>query len=212
MRVSDKSLWAKPVRLEGDRVVLAPLNEGHAHDLAESSADGNLTNLWYTSVPAPQDMLCAIRHRLQLQDCGTWIPFAAIDPNTNRAVGMTAFLNIVPDVRRLEIGGTWYRASAQRTGINLESKFLLLRHAFEEYQCTAVELRTHRFNQQSRSAIESLGARLDGVLRNHFDAFGVMRDTCVYSIIASEWPQVRDHLLWRLGRHPTPKTAWMAIR
>ena len=209
---SDSIPWATPTRLEGNRVALVPLSEEHAKDLADASADGNLSALWYTTVPAPQNMLSAIQSRLRLAQSGSWIPYAAVDPRTNHAVGMTSFLHIVPSVRRLEIGGTWFRASAQRTGINIESKFLLLRQAFEQFKCIAVELRTNRFNQQSRRAIESLGARLDGVLRNHYDAFGKPRDTCVYSIISDEWSQVKDHLMWRLARYPLPKIAYMNVR
>jgi RimJ/RimL family protein N-acetyltransferase len=190
--------WANPITLAGKRAVLVPLNENHADDLAEASADGDLSKLWYTSVPAPNEMLSAVRHRLELQRSGEWLPFAVLDPQTRRAVGMTCYLHIVPHVRRLEIGATWYRRSVQRSGMNVESKLLLLRHAFEQLDCIAVEFRTNRFNQQSRIAIERLGAQLDGVLRNHFDAFGAVRDTCVYSIIASEWPQVKTHLEWRL--------------
>jgi RimJ/RimL family protein N-acetyltransferase len=210
--VTAEAPWANPVTLEGSRVLLKPLSEDHTLELAEAAADGDLSRLWYTRVPSPNDMRLSIRQRLQLQQSGAWIPFAAIDRMTNRAVGMTSFLHIVPHVRRLEIGGTWYRLSAQRTGINVESKWLLLRHAFEGLNCVAVEFRTHRFNRQSQLAIEALGARLDGVLRNHYDPFGVVRDTYVYSIISSEWPQVKAHLEWRLTRYPVRRADWMAVR
>lgn len=192
--------WAVPVRLAGERVVLEPLAESHADDLAEAVTDGALWTLWYTNVPTPDGMLDAIRQRLASQAAGTWLPFAVIDKASGRAIGMTAYLNIVTHVRRLEIGGTWYRKSAQRGGINAACKLMLLRHAFETLDCIAVELRTSSFNRQSRAAIEGIGAKLDGVLRNHFDAFGAIRDTYVYSIIASEWPLVRRHLEWRLAK------------
>ena len=192
--------WAAPVRLSDERVMLEPLAPGHAADLAEAAADGELWTLWYTSIPTPDGMAAAIEERLARQAAGTWLPFAVIDRAHGRAVGMTSYLNIETKVRRLEIGGTWYRRSVQRTGLNVACKRLLLAHAFEQLDCIAVELRTHRLNRQSRTAIEALGAQLDGILRNHFDAFGNPRDTCVYSIIATEWPQVRRHLDGRLGR------------
>ena len=204
--------WASPVTLEGSRVILKPLSETHADELAEAASDGGLPKLWYTRVPSPSDMRTSIRQRLELQQAGEWLPFAAIDRSTNLAVGMTSYLHIVPNVRRLEIGGTWYQVKAQRTGINVESKWLLLRQAFEEWNCIAVEFRTHRFNFQSQRAIEALGARLDGVLRNHCDVFGVVKDTCVYSIISSEWPQVKHHLEWRMSRYPLQRAEWMAVR
>jgi RimJ/RimL family protein N-acetyltransferase len=135
-------------------------------------------------------------------------PFAVIDPATGQAVGMTTYMNIDAANRRVEIGSTWYRQSAQRTPLNTEAKRLLLAHAFEQLKCIAVEFRTHFFNQQSRRAIERLGAKLDGVLRSHQInphplAVGALRDTCVYSIIASEWPNVRAHLDYQLSRTRT---------
>lgn len=111
---------------------------------------------------------------------------------------MSGYLNIPKSVRRPEIGGTWMRKSVHGSGANIAAKQLLLRHAFDTLGCIAVEFRTHRFNLQSRRAIEALGAQLDGILRDHFDAFGNLRDTCVYSITAGEWPQVKRHLGWRL--------------
>jgi RimJ/RimL family protein N-acetyltransferase len=132
-------------------------------------------------------------------------PFAVIDPVSGRAVGMTTYMNIDAANHRVEIGSTWYRQSVQRSRLNTEAKRLLLTHAFEQLGCIAVELRTHHFNQQSRRAIERLGAKLDGVLRSHQInphpmAAGSLRDTCVYSIIASEWPTVKAHLDHQLKR------------
>ena len=192
--------WAGPVRLAGERVVLEPLRDDHAEALEAAVEDGRLWTLWYTSVPRPEEMREEIARRLAQQAAGTWLPFAVVDAASGRTVGMTSYLNIVPNVRRLEIGSTWYRRSVQRTGVNVECKLLLLSHAFEALDCIAVEFRTHRMNQASRRAIEALGAQLDGVLRNHFTPSGEVRDTCVYSIIAPEWPQVERHLHWRLGR------------
>ena len=133
--------------------------------------------------------------RLTMQNAGTMLPFSVIDNRTNKIVGMTTYLNIDKTHRRVEIGGTWYRKSVQQTGVNTECKLLLLTHAFETMNCIAVEFRTHAFNLQSRRAIERLGAKLDGILRNHMIMpNGTLRDTYVYSIIASEWPTVKAHL------------------
>lgn len=132
-------------------------------------------------------------------------PFAVVNPKTGRAVGMTTYMNIDSANRRLEIGSTWYRRSVQRTAVNTETKRLLLSHAFDNLNVIAVEFRTHFFNTASRLAIERLGAKLDGVLRSHQInahplAQGSLRDTCVYSIIAAEWPAVRANLDCELAR------------
>jgi RimJ/RimL family protein N-acetyltransferase len=136
---------------------------------------------------------------LALQAAGTMLPFTALDRTRQRIVGMTTYLNIDLDGPRLEIGATWYAKGAQRTPLNTEAKLLLLTHAFDRLDCLAVEFRTHFLNHQSRRAIERLGAKLDGILRQHLRMRdGTLRDTCVYSIIASEWPTVRSHLNWQL--------------
>jgi N-acetyltransferase len=146
-------------------------------------------------------MKAEIGRRLSLREAGSMLPFTVIDLADGEPAGMTTFMNIDVANRRLEIGSTWYRKSVQRSAINTECKLLLLRHAFEALDCIAVEFRTHFFNQQSRRAIERLGAKLDGVLRSHMRLDdGSLRDTCVYSIIASEWPAVRANLIWRLQR------------
>ena len=167
---------------------------------AAAVGDGALWTLPYASVPAPDNMGEAVRGRLAQQAAGGWLPFAVIDRLSDRAVGMTNYLHIDAPGRRLEIGGSWYRQSAQRTGINVESKLLLLGHAFEALDCIAVELRTNRLNQQSRTAIEALGAKLDGILRHQLDPSGRLRDTCVYRIVAPEWPEVKRRLEQRLQR------------
>ena len=132
------------------------------------------------------------------------LPFAVIEPRSGRAVGMTTYMNIDAAQRRVEIGSTWYRAGVQRTALNTQCKRLLLGHAFEQLECIAVEFRTHVLNSQSRRGIERLGARLDGILRHHMRMpNGSLRDTCVYSITAPEWPTVRAHLDWQLQR-PRP--------
>lgn len=192
--------WLTPVTLRASRATLAPLSQAHHDDLVEATRDGELWKLWYTLVPSPEQMAGEIDRRLGLQAAGSMLPFAVIDTPTGRAVGMTTYMNVDSVNRRVEIGSTWYRKSVQRTELNTQCKLLLLTHAFQTLQCIAVELRTHFFNFQSRAAIERLGARLDGVLRNHqLSGNGTIRDTCVYSIIASEWPTVEAHLRSKLS-------------
>ena len=193
-------MWAKPVTLSGQQVTLAPLSQNHADDLAEASADGNLSRLWYTMIPAPAGVPDEIDRRLALQEAGSMVPFAILDA-MGRAVGMTTYMNIDHVNQRLEIGSTWYRKSVQRSGLNTECKLLMLRHAFEDLDAISVEFRTHVINHQSRRAIERLGARLDGILRAHMRmANGTIRDTAVYSIIAAEWPMVKAHLAHQMAR------------
>ena len=169
--------WLSPVTLEGRSATLQPLDRRHCDDLAQAVEDGRLHRLWYTSVPAPSAMAAEIERRLGLQRAGSMLPFAVIDRATDRAVGMTTYMNADAANRRVEIGSTWYRRSVQRTAINTECKLLLLTHAFAALECIAVEFRTHFFNQQSRRAIERLGAKLDGVLRSHLRAGdGTLRD------------------------------------
>jgi RimJ/RimL family protein N-acetyltransferase len=200
--------FSPPVTLQGQHVQLVPLHASHHDDLVEAVRDGELWNLWYTAVPTAEGMKAEIARRLDLQTQGSMTPFAVIDPATGRAVGMTTYMNIDAANRRVEIGSTWYRRSVQRGALNTEAKRLLLGHAFEKLDCIAVEFRTHFFNQQSRRAIERLGAKLDGVLRSHQInkhplAQGALRDTCVYSILASEWPSVKTHLDFQLQRPRT---------
>jgi RimJ/RimL family protein N-acetyltransferase len=167
----------------------------HHDDLIDAVRDGELWNLWYTFIPTPEGMAAEIERRLKLHAAGSMQPFAVIDSRTGHPVGMTTYMNIDAPNRRLEIGSTWYRRSVQRTAINTECKRMLLTHAFESLNCIAVEFRTHWFNHASRAGIERLGAKLDGVLRSHqIAANGSLRDTCVYSITAAEWPAVRAHL------------------
>ena len=195
--------FTSAVELRGQHVSLLPLNMSHEGDLVEAVKDGELWRHWYTLIPSPEKMGEEIKRRLKLQDQGTMLPFAVMA--SGKAVGMTTYMNIDAPNKRLEIGSTWYRANVQRTPLNTECKRLLLTHAFEQLQCIAVEFRTHFFNQQSRRAIERLGAKLDGILRNHAinthpDAVGALRDTCVYSILNTEWPSVKAHLDYQLSR------------
>src|SRR3984957_9078426 len=194
--------FAAPVSLHGQHVSLVPLGLAHHEDLVEAVKDGELWTLWYTSVPAPDRVRAEIERRLELQRQGSMLPFAVIEKSSGQAVGMTTFMHIDAVNRRVEIGSTWYRKRVQRSALNTECKLLLLSHAFEQLNCIAVEFRTHFFNQQSRAAIERLGARLDGILRQHQIAGnGTLRDTCVYSILDREWPAVKAHLTHRLTPH-----------
>ncbi len=191
----------QPVTLSGEYVELRPLSLDHDEGLAAAVQDGNLWELWYTSIPRPENIRAEIERRLGLQEKGSMLPFTVVERNSGRIVGMTTYMNIDAAGPRVEIGSTWYAKSVQRTPLNTEAKLLLLGHAFDTLNCLAVEFRTHFFNHTSRRAIERLGAKLDGVLRNHQRTpNGTLRDTCVYSIIASEWPTVRAHLEWKLGR------------
>jgi N-acetyltransferase len=195
----------RPVTLEGRLVRLEPLSPDHVQELITAAADGELWKLWYTSVPHPDNMMAEIERRLGLQAKGSMLPFAIRRKDTGAVCGMSTYMNIDAVNVRVEIGSTWYARSAQRTGINTEAKLLLLRHAFEDLQCIAVEFRTHRMNHQSRAAIERLGARQDGILRNHMRMpDGTLRDTVVFSIIESEWPTVRRHLQHLLSRTERP--------
>jgi RimJ/RimL family protein N-acetyltransferase len=160
-----------------------------------------LWKLWYTTVPSPEKMADEIARRLDLFDKGSMLPFAVIENAAGKAVGMTTYMTVDAPNRRVEIGSTWYAKRVQRSRLNTECKYLLLKHAFEALDCIAVEFRTSFFNQQSRRAIERLGAKLDGILRNHtILPENARRDTCVYSIIESEWPSVRTHLTFQLQR------------
>jgi N-acetyltransferase len=194
-----------PRTLTGRHVTLEPLASEHLDGLAAAVADGELWRLWYTSVPAPEQMQAEIARRLDLQAQGSMLPFAIRRTDSGALCGMTTYMHIDAANQRLEIGSTWYAKSAQRSAINTEAKLLLLTHAFETLGCIAVEFRTHWMNQQSRAAIARLGAKQDGILRNHQQlADGSYRDTVVFSIIESEWPMVRRHLQFKLERKELP--------
>lgn len=196
--------WPKPVTLTSANARLEPLEQRHCRDLTEAVKDGELWRLWHTSIPAPEKMEAEIGRRLGLQEAGSMLPFAVIDLASGKAAGMTTYMNVDAANKRVEIGSTWYRKAVQRTPINTECKLLLLTHAFDTLNCIAVEFRTHFFNHQSRRGIERLGAKLDGILRSHqVAADGALRDTCVYSIIASEWPTVRSHLKFQMAKPRT---------
>lgn len=191
--------------LQGTHVRLEPLSLEHAAELAHAIDDGALHELWFTIVPAPDTLAAWISTALKAQAMGTAVPYVVRRLRDGRIVGATRYMNIEPVQRRLEIGTTFYSASVQRTALNTECKRLLLAHAFESLGCLAVEFRTHWFNHRSRDAIARLGAKQDGVLRNHQRlADGSLRDTVVFSIIDSEWPAVRQHLSFRQARLPAP--------
>ena len=189
-----------PVTLTGEQAQLVPLSPTHEPALIDAVRDGELWKLWYTSVPSPDAVASNIAQRLALQEKGSMLPFTVLDA-AGKVVGMTTYMNIDATHKRVEIGATWYAASAQRSALNTECKLMLLAHAFETLGCIAVEFRTHRLNTQSRRAIERLGAQLDGILRAHQRASdGTLRDTAVYSITAAEWPTTKSHLRWQLTR------------
>nr|WP_232540266.1 GNAT family protein [Azohydromonas aeria] len=176
------------------------LSRDDAPALAQASQDGELWKLWFTRVPAPHEVEAEIARRLALHERGSMTPYAVLDAD-GVPVGMTSYMNVDADNRRVEIGSTWIAQRVQRTPLNTECKFLLLQRAFEALDCLAVELRTHRLNFNSRRAIERLGAQLDGILRHHQRLpDGTVRDTAVYSITAPEWPAVKRHLQARLER------------
>ncbi len=193
------SAFTTSVTLSGRHVRLEPLSHQHVAGLQAACADGELWKLWYTSVVRPEAMAAEIERRLELQARASMLPFVSRRLDNDQICGMTTFMNIDGKNRRVEIGSTWLAASAQRTGINTESKLLLLTHAFETLNCIAVEFRTNFMNHQSRAAILRLGARQDGILRNHLlQDGGGYRDTVVFSIIESEWPAVKRHLRHKL--------------
>jgi RimJ/RimL family protein N-acetyltransferase len=192
--------WPEPVTLADDLVRLELLSHDHAAALTEAVRDGELWKLWYTSIPTPDGMAAEIDRRLGLHADGKMLPFTVFS-TAGQVIGMTTYMNVDAVNHRVEIGSTWYRQSAQRSGINTACKLLLLTHAFETLSCIAVEFRTHFFNHQSRRAIERLGAKQDGILRAHqIGADGALRDTVVYSITSAEWPTVARHLTFLLGR------------
>lgn len=190
-----------PILLRGEGVALEPLTHAHHDDLCDATRDGELWKLWYTIVPSPEGMRAEIDRRNTLLQKGTMLPWAVRDLASGKVVGMTTYMNIEAEKPRVEIGSTWYARSVQRTALNTECKLLLLTHAFDTLDCIAVEFRTSFFNFPSRRAIERLGAKSDGILRNHMRMpDGTLRDTCVYSILPGEWPAVKKNLLFKLGR------------
>jgi len=194
--------WLEPVTLRGEHARLEPLSQDQCDGLTEAVRDGELWKLWYTFIPKAEDMKKEIDRRLGLQAAGSMLPFTVFDAD-GKIAGMSTYMNVDTPNRRVEIGSTWYAKRVQRSAVNTQCKLLLLTHAFEKLDCIAVEFRTHFFNQQSRRGIERLGAKQDGILRNHVIApNGTLRDTVVFSIIAGEWPTVKAHLNYQLNDKP----------
>jgi RimJ/RimL family protein N-acetyltransferase len=194
----------KPITLERDGIRLEPLNSDHHDGLLAAAADGDLWNLWFTAVPAPDATRRYIEDALEGQQQGHMLPWAVRELASGQIVGSSRYHDIVADIDRVEIGYTWYAKSRQRTAVNTVCKLLLLTHAFEQLGCKVVGLRTDNFNFRSQKAIEALGAKKDGVIRHHWPRRdGSIRDTFMYSVIASEWPDVKRHLEFRLHRHET---------
>ena len=195
------SRWIEPVKLNGTHALLEPMSEAHAPALVEAASDGRLWELWYTSVPAPDAMAEDIARALAAREQGGEMPFVVRSATGGEVIGSTRYCNVDEVNRRLEIGYTWYARRCQRTAVNTECKLLLLTHAFETLDAMAVEFRTHWLNQPSRAAIARIGAKQDGVLRNHKRMpDGSIRDTVVFSVINQEWPAVRNHLRFLLER------------
>ncbi len=191
--------WLQEAELEGDTVTLIPLRRQHADALLQAASDGNLWDLWYTSVPNAETMENYLDVAIEEQSTGRFLGFVVVENATGEIVGTTRFCNADTKNKRVEIGYTWYAKRCQRTRVNTECKYLLLQHAFEYLNSIAVEFRTHWHNYASRAAITRLGAKQDGVLRNHQkSADGSYRDTVVFSIIDHEWAVVKKGLLFKL--------------
>ena len=190
-----------PITLEGHGVRLEPLTRDHEASLAAAVADGKLWELWYTSVPEPDGVARYIADALAGQAAGHMLPWAVRELGTGDVIGSTRYHDIVAQIDRVEIGYTFYGARWQRSHVNTASKLLLLTHAFDTLGCRVVGLRTDNFNFRSQRAIEALGAKRDGVLRHHHPRRdGTVRDSVMYSILSTEWPDVKRHLAARLLR------------
>jgi N-acetyltransferase len=192
----------QPITLDGHGVRLEPLALAHRDWLAAATADGRLWELWFTVVPAPEEIEKYITDALVGQQAGKMLPWAVRELSSGAIVGSTRYHDIVPEIDRVEIGYTWYGASWQRSRVNTACKLLLLSHAFETLGCEVVGLRTDNFNFASQKAIERLGAKKDGVIRHHLPRRdGTARDSVMYSILRSEWRDVKRHLELRMARH-----------
>jgi len=195
------SRWIEPITLEGTKIILEPLSLEHTDGMIEAVKDGELWNLWYTTIPSPTKVDDYINKALAMRENAGAMPFIIREKGSNKIIGCTRYFNVDEDNYRLEIGYTWYSESYQRTSVNTECKYLLLSHAFEKLDAIAVEFRTHWHNHKSRAAIARLGAKQDGVLRNHTkSADGVYRDTVVFSVINLEWPAVKQSLQFKLNK------------
>lgn len=193
--------FIEPVTLSARGIALVPLMPGHEDGLRAAAADGELWKLRVTSVPEPQDTGAYIATALQMREAGTRFAFAVTDEATGTVFGSTSYHDILPAVKRVEIGYTWYAQRCQRTHVNTTCKLLMLTHAFEALGCNVVGWRTDNFNFASQRAIERLGAKKDGVIRGHaLRRDGTVRDTVMYSLTAGEWPEVKAQLLYLLDK------------
>jgi RimJ/RimL family protein N-acetyltransferase len=197
-----KMIKLSPIPLEGHGIRLEPLSLEHEADLAAAAADGELWNLWFTSVPRPEETKTYIETALAGYQAGHMLPWAVRELTTGKVVGSTRYHDVVANIDRVEIGYTWYAKSWQKSHVNTVCKLLLLAHAFDTLGCKVVGLRTDNFNFNSQKAIEGLGAKKDGVLRHHaIRRDGSVRDSVMYSILVTEWVGVKQHLKFRLSRH-----------
>lgn len=194
--------FVHPVTLEDRGVRLEPLNISHEAGLRAAAADGALWNIRVTSVPEPDQTHRYIEEALTQRKSGHRFAFAVLEKDSGKVLGTTSYHDILPPVKRVEIGHTWYAQSVQRTHVNTTCKLLLLTHAFETLGCKVVGLRTDNFNFASQAAIERLGAEKDGIIRNHaLRRDGTIRDTVMYSVVASEWPEIKAHLFYLLNQY-----------
>ena len=191
-----------PVVLERGDIRLEPMTEEHVPGLQKAARDGALWELWFTAVPAPDETEAYVTTALRGLRDGHMLPWVVRDLQSGEVIGSTRYHDIVAAIDRVEIGYTWYAESRQRSHVNTTCKLMLLTHAFDTLGCKVVGLRTDNFNFASQRAIEALGAKKDGVLRHHqARRDGTVRDSVIYSILASEWPDVKRHLELRLARH-----------
>jgi RimJ/RimL family protein N-acetyltransferase len=193
--------FVEPVTLQDRGISLVLLSLDHEAGLRAAAADGELWKIRVTSVPEPQDTRRYIEEALAMREAGSRFPFAVLGADDGTVLGSTSYHDILPAVRRVEIGWTWYAKRCQRTHVNTTAKLLLLTHAFETLQCHVVGWRTDNFNHASQRAIERLGAKKDGVIRGHaLRRDGTIRDTVMYSLRSGEWPEVKAQLLYLLGK------------
>jgi len=194
--------WINNLELEGQHVLLTPMNRSHKSGLLKAASDGKLWELWFTSVPSELTINDYLEHAWSQQEKGFEYPFVVIDKKSGAIIGATRYYSIQPEHRRLEIGYTWYASSYQRTAVNTECKLLLLGYAFEHLKCIAVQFMTSLYNTRSRAAITRLGAKQDGILRNHrLNSDGSYRDSVVFSITNQEWDGVKSALENKLEKH-----------
>ncbi len=194
--------WIKKLELEGEKVRLIPLEKSHKDGLLKAATDGKLWEMWFTTVPSEKNIDNYIEHALSEKQKGKEFPFVVLDKKNGDIIGCTRYYNIQPEHRRLEIGYTWYAKKNQRTGVNTECKYLLLKNAFEDLNCIAVQFLTNWHNLPSRKAIARLGAKQDGVLRNHIlNADGSCRDSVVFSITEQEWSGVEKTLKYEMAKY-----------